>query len=233
MAGFQQPPAPNSPPKAPTPLELAIYEFEKRAKAYHQRLAESAPPDESPSQAKAREAACQRDLEHLECERTRIRALVQIQAQLEQYRADCKKKSFKELLAEPHHPTRKLAKHMTAAAEPKPSPHHDPHHIIPGKGRWLQSLIVEARLSMHICGIGINDPLNGVWLPRDRRYKGHWATPKAPAHKELHRYKYEEWIAQKFRKSLPVEAFKGELRLVKAMLKGGGYPPSIVQPKNA
>ncbi|WP_250460300.1 AHH domain-containing protein [Microbulbifer litoralis] len=234
MDGLLQPPAPNAPPKAPSPLELAIYQFEQKCQEYHLGKAKAAPNDETPEQAKARNAAFHRDWEHLQSERTRIVALTQIQAELEQYRESNKSKSAREMSKEAHHPTDDLAKYLAAVAEPKPSPYHDAHHVIPGKGRWLQDRIANARLNMHLHGIGVSDPKNGAWLPRNIEHKGHWATPKAPAHKEIHRYNYETWISVKFeRDGLPKIAFEAELRDIKMKLKYGGYPPEITMPKDS
>ncbi|MCX2834475.1 AHH domain-containing protein [Microbulbifer thermotolerans] len=232
MARVQQPPAPNAPPKAPNPLELAIYEFEKKAREYHQSLAQKAPKDETPEQTAARRAALQRDLDHLKSERTRIVHMTQIQRQLEEYRERCRNSSPEELAREPHHPTDDLVINMAAAGEPKPSPYHDAHHIIPGKGRWRQDEIAQARTNLHLAGIGIQDPQNGVYLPRDKAHKGHWSAPKAPAHKEIHRYNYETWIFAKFSEPLPTIAFEAALLMVKTQLKTGEHPKEILKPKD-
>ncbi|MCX2782246.1 AHH domain-containing protein [Microbulbifer thermotolerans] len=135
-------------------------------------------------------------------------------------------------MKESHHPTDDLVTHMAAVGEPKPSPYHDAHHIIPGKGRWLQEEIAQARANMHLAGIGIQDPRNGIFLPRTKAHKGHWSAPKAPAHKEIHRYNYETWIFDKFQFELPPLAFEAELLIVKTQLKTGGHPKKILEPKD-
>ncbi|WP_105103579.1 AHH domain-containing protein [Microbulbifer pacificus] len=230
----QQERAPNAPPVAPNPLELAIYQFEQSAKAYHNKLAQNAPRDETPDQARAREHARKQDWDHLQQQRRHVEVLADIQAKLDAYRDANKSKSTSELLKEDHHPTDKLAMHLTAISEPKPSRNHDPHHIVMGSGRWQKPRMMRSRLNLHLHGIGINDPINGVWLPRKYEHKGHWATPKAPAHKEIHRYNYETWIADIF--SLPgltELTITSRLREVKTMLKFGGYPEKITMPKDA
>lgn len=225
--------APEAPPVAPSPLELAIYQFEKKAQSYHARLAQAAPSDETPAQAKAREQTYKRDWEHLQEQRRHIEVLADLQAKLDSYRKACKTKSSGRLLKEKYHPTDDLAKHLTAIAEPKPSRNHDAHHIIMGKGRWQKQKLMISRLNLHQFGIGINDPINGVWLPRSYEHKGHWATPKAPAHKEIHRYNYETWISNLFGiKGLPELVLRTQLKRVKTLLKFGGYPIEITQPKD-
>jgi len=52
---------------------------------------------------------------------------------------------------------------MRAVPVPKPSANHTAHHIVPGKGKTKGA--VRARIRLHLYGIRINDPGNGVWLP--------------------------------------------------------------------
>ncbi|WP_104402624.1 AHH domain-containing protein [Vibrio penaeicida] len=212
-------------PSNPTPLELAIYNYEKQVLEYKKKQ----------KQFKAeKRAELIKDWEHLQRERTRISIQAELQKDLESYRADALDKSPRELAMEPHHPTRILAKNLTAIAEPKPSPNHDPHHIVMGKGRWRAFDMMNVRLSMHAHGLGINDPTNGVWLPRNKKDKGHWATPNAPAHKEIHRFNYESWIVSAIGKTITSEhILKNRLRNVKMKLKTGTHPQKILQPKDA
>jgi hypothetical protein len=70
--------------------------------------------------------------------------------------------------------------------------------------------------------------------PREYEDKGHWATPEAPAHREIHRCNYETWIINKFATpGLTERVVIDRLRECKTMLKYGGYPPEIVKPKDA
>lgn len=231
----QQERAPGAPPVAPNPLEYAIYELEQKAKAYHDKLARNAPADETPEQKLAREQSRQKDWNHLQEQRRKIEVLADLQDKLDNYREENKSKSRSDLNKENHHTKRNkvLMDHLTAICEPKPSKNHDAHHIIPGKGQYQQARIRRARLNLHLHGIGINDPINGVWLPRTKADKGHWATPKAPAHGEIHRFNYETWIADLI--SLPGLSeltLTSRLREVKTMLRDGGYPDQIVMPKD-
>jgi A nuclease family of the HNH/ENDO VII superfamily with conserved AHH len=227
-----QPDAPNSPPKSPCPLELAIYQFEQKAKGYHQLKTNSCDNLSANKRAELdNQLEC--NLRHLKSERERISILSKLQANLESYRKSSTKSDAVGLLKEKHHPTDKLANHLRAVGEPRPGLKHDAHHIIPGKGRWQQKPLIAARLNLHFHGVGIHDPLNGVWLPRNREDKGHWATPKAPAHKEIHRYNYETWISRKFSvTNLSKGAFIASLRDIKRLLKYGGYDAKITAKKD-
>lgn len=233
MAKFEQPPAPNAPPKSATPLELAIYQFEQNCCEYHKRKAIGAPAGETAKQKEERNLAFQKEWACLQQERNKVIILTQIQAQLEKYRAENKEKRVGELRGEDHHPTGDLVKHLAAVGEPKPSPNHDAHHIIPGKGRYQQDLIKRARTNLHMAGIGIQDPRNGIFLPRYKKHKGHWSMPNAPAHREIHRYNYETWIHSKFQHPMTEQALSGELLVVKAMLRDGNHPKAIVAPKDS
>jgi hypothetical protein len=168
---IEQPPAPNSRPKTTNLLELAIYDFEQKAKKYHSDLAKNAPANETPEEKAARIEQRKADFAHLKSERTRIRQFAGIQASLEQYKKNNKKLSKTDqgidaLLNEAHHPTGNLNTCLAAIGEPKPSTRHDAHHIVMGSGRWRKAQMIDARLGLHLHGIGINDPRNGAWLPR-------------------------------------------------------------------
>ncbi|AMX03504.1 AHH domain-containing protein [Microbulbifer thermotolerans] len=82
---------------------------------------------------------------------------------------------------------------------------------------------------MHLAGIGIQDPRNGIYLPITKAHKGHWSAPKAPAHTEIHRFNYETWIYTKFSRPLPTLAFEAVLLVVKTQLKNGEHPKKILE----
>ncbi|WP_233448307.1 AHH domain-containing protein [Vibrio penaeicida] len=58
-----------------------------------------------------------------------------------------------------------------------------------GNGRV--KAMINARLQMFMYGIGINDSMNGIWLPRSTTYKGRYTTPKAPTHSRIHGNNYQ------------------------------------------
>lgn len=80
--------------------------------------------------------------------------------------------------------------------------------------------------------VRINDPLNGVWLPRDKRDANHWATPTHPDHKSIHGDNYEKWLATQLGAIGPGPAFLGKLAVLKAGIKDGTFPVKIVEPKD-
>ena len=212
---FEQPPVPDAPPKYATPFEKAVYEYEKLTHSYHKARTERAFASESAKSRETREAEWEATRQYLKKERVRLKSLAKLQTELDAYREQAAKKSEMALLKEKHHSTQKLESHLAAANEPKPSPDHVAHHIIPGKGRWLQAAILDVRLSLHEHGVGINDPLNGIYLPDKKNSRCHWATPKSPVHKELHCWNYERWIVGAFPDTLGKNAFMNRLSVIK------------------
>jgi hypothetical protein len=224
MNPLQQYPMPDR-PSNPTPLEMAIYNYELLAKKHY---------DDKRRKSAASKEKLQRDYEHLQKERKRLEYLLIAQQSLESYRTKSESSSVKELAEEDHHPTEKLAKFLRAAGEPKPTSNHEAHHIVCGKGRYLQRLTYAARLRMHSFGIGINDPTNGVWLRNFEKNKSDdWATPDTVSHRRLHRHNYEVWVSTSLRTKVNKLDFINALRGVKIKIKNHMMPANVMLPKNA
>jgi len=230
---YEQPRAPEAPPKYATPFEMAVYEYEKKAHEYHEAIADGVPPNESDTARKERIEAWEATREHLRKERLRLKSLARLHSDLDEYRREASGKTDVDLLREPHHPTKILARNLAAVNEPQPSPDHVAHHIVPGKGRWIQAAILDVRLTLHEYGVGINDPINGIFLPNKKKSRGHWATPKAPVHKELHGWNYERWVSGSLPDTLKKPTFLKRLEIIKNQLRDGAHPPEIVLPKDA
>ncbi len=213
-------------PSNPSALEMAIYNYEIKAREFHNEKNYLASENECTSKKSERIEKRNRDWNHLMRERRRITAHVIQQEELERYRAVNKDKSVKDLAQEKHHPTSKLARNLRAVGEPKPTVIHEAHHIIPGKGRHLKAMMAVCRLY----GIGTNDPVNGVWLRNfSKNTSDDWATPEAPPHRPLHTKNYEEWISSSFSNdNLPETVFGARLCKVKHELKSGTHPSNIL-----
>lgn len=218
-------------PANPTPLDMAIYNFELKAKSYHD---ESIKKD--PNAEKLKKLAL--DYEHLQIEKKRIESVSIAQSALELYRVNRSHSTRKALLEETHHTTNttnNLARFLFAVGEPKPTKYHEAHHIIPGTGRDNKQAVLRARLNLHMVGIGINDPHNGIWLINFVRHKEHdWATKESPPHRKLHRYNYETWIGESLGGSMTKDKglFVNKLRNVKTMIKTGTLPSKIFEEKD-
>ena len=220
-------------PENPSPLEMIIYQYELKACEFHNDRNCRAPANETAKQKAARIAKRDKDWQHLRLERRKIAAHIMYQENLTAYRKSSESKSVRELATENHHPTKMLARNLLAVGEPKPTPIHEAHHIIPGSGKHRKELIIRSRLNLHAFGIGINDPLNGIWLRNfAKNTADDWATPESPAHRPIHTYNYETWIASKFSNdNLPERVFVSRLQTVKRELRTGKHPANILQRK--
>ena len=152
MIQLQRYPMPDR-PSNPSPLEMAIYNYELLAKKHY---------DDKRRKSAASKEKLQRDYDHLQKERKRLEHLLIAQQSLESYRAESEGSSVKELAEEEHHPTEKLAKFLRAAGEPKPTSYHEAHHIVCGKGRYRQRLTYAARLRTKVNKLDFINALRGV-----------------------------------------------------------------------
>lgn len=220
-------------PENPSPLEMVIYQYELKASEFHNGRNKMAPANETAKQKADRIAKRDRDWQHLRLERRKIAAHLKMQENLTAYREGNKQKSLSELASESHHPTKMLARNLQAVGEPKPTPMHEPHHIIPGAGKHRKQLMILSRLNLHAFGIGINDPLNGIWLRNfAKNTPDDWATPESPAHRPIHTFNYETWISSQFSNdNLPETVFLSRLQTVKRKLRDGTHPENILQRK--
>lgn len=220
-----------------SPLERAIASFEAKARDYHQKAAPRS--NETPDQRAKREKELEKALCHLEAEKLAVQTQVQVQTQLDEYRAELlpeegatrkDKNLLREVMAlEKHHPTRVLGKFMRADGRPQPSPRFSAHHIVQGQGRTFRA--AKARIQLHFHGIRINDPDNGEWLPRTRADKGHWSMPNAPAHSEIHTHNYERWVYDAVWYLENGTAFRSELSRLRNALRNGLQPDYVIAPQ--
>lgn len=219
-----------------SPLERAIIDFENQAKKAHSY--KQAPQNETPEQRKERERSLDKALTHLKAQRALALTQVQVQVQLEEYRAALqpdknasrqdKKVARQAMALEKHHPTDTLAKFMKVDGRPQPSPRFTAHHIVQGKGKTQYA--AQTRIDLHFNNIRINDPDNGVWMPRHKTDKGHWAMPHAAAHSEIHTHNYEHWVNSRTTNIIDEQAFRSQLSAIRALLRDGNQPEYVTEP---
>jgi hypothetical protein len=215
-------------PDNPTSLEMAIYNFELKAKLFHDENNKKNPSSEMLKKLTM-------DYDHLQREKKRIESVSVAQTALTTYRSNNRIVSEDTLLEEEHHPTNNLTRFLNAVGEPKPTTQHEAHHIISGKGRYNQVAIMRARLNLHMAGIGINDPFNGIWLINFLKNKQHdWATKDSPPHRKLHRYNYETWIGESLGGNMggSEALLLNNLRNVKTKIRTGTLPDKIFEKKD-
>ncbi len=222
-----------------SPLEAAIQNYSNKAKDFYAKKASSPPiQNETKKERLAREHELALALKHLETERLMTETIVDVQAQIELYREQNRKRPgesreqtrnrISKLGKEKHHPTDLLSGYMRAVGRPKPSTKHTPHHIVPGKGRT--KAVYRARIRLHALGIGINDPDNGVWLIRLKENKGHWSMPDSNSHLEIHTKNYEGWIERHINLTNTEQKARHKLKFLRLLLQNGTQPKNITMP---
>lgn len=219
-----------------TPLEQVIARFEEKARAYYNKSG-SAPPNESPEQRAAREQASKEAFAHLANEKRHAMVQVQVQSRLEEYRTAyrstdqhtrAEKKDLRRTMAiEKHHPTTVLAAFMRADGRAQPARNFTAHHLVPGVGKTERAAM--ARVTLHFYNVRINDPDNGVWLPRCKKDKGHWAMPNAPAHAEIHTHNYETWVAASISDVASENMLRARLLRLRTLLRDGRQSARVIQ----
>jgi len=206
-----------------TPLEIGISRYEEMANQHFSNFGDPATPIDAERQAEKDEA-----LKHLATEKRQLKTLYKIQAKLDEYReAGLKattgsnterRAAISAMEAEEHHPTKTLERYMRAEGTPKPSARHTAHHIVPGKGK-LKELTADTRYHLHIHGIRINDPANGVYLVSSDKYAPHWSMPLSRGHKKYHLHEYERVLNEKITLLENIDFIKTQLQIIARMLQ--------------
>ncbi len=216
-----------------TPLEVGICRYEKMANQYFAQFGSLCTPIEKERQAEKDEA-----LKHLAAEKRQLKTLYKIQAKLDVYReAGLKattgsnaerRAAVSTMEAEEHHPTNILERYMRAEGTPKPSSRHTAHHIVPGKGK-LKEITADTRYHLHIYGIRINDPANGVYLVSSDKYAPHWSMPLSRGHKKYHLHEYERLLNEKITLLESIDFIKTQLQIIARMLQANEPKEAIIK----
>lgn len=222
-----------------TPFERRLAEFDKACRNFHKTRSDIAKNKvEPPEQKQARLNDMNSELAHLNRERRFVETMAVIQAGLDNYRErlrvnkedtnESKVSKRKLMHREAHHGTEVLEEYLRADGRPKPSPKHTAHHIIPGKGKTPHTNL--ARIQLHLHGLRINDPDNGVWMFRYKNQAGHWSMPNAKSHSEIHTHNYEFWVYTSIRAASNESMMRNSLRKIRGMLESGTQPSHVTMP---
>lgn len=221
-----------------SPLEAAINNYETLAEKHinhFQKMAKKHYAKDTTLTEDERKAELEVSLKHLGLEREKLNTIADIQGQLEQYRESgrqatkghgtASRSAMNSMLNEKHHPTHALEKYMLAEGQVKPSNKHTAHHKVPGIGK-LKALTYQTRLHLHLHGIRINDPANGVYLICIDSDTPHWSMPISKGHLRYHTHQYEVWISQKLTAHTNIDVIKTQLQIIGRILQDN-------EPKNA
>jgi hypothetical protein len=198
---------------------LLIYQYETKCKNYYYRKCKV--PNETPEERSNRltelkEAKVLLDLEH-----NRIMSMIDVEEQLllreyrDEYRSLTSAERIKKCNAEAHHPTSVLEKNLRRVGRAQPSDRYSAHHIVEGRGKLTLSVTKRARLKLFTYNIRINDPDNGVWMP------------KCPPHLRIHTKNYERWVYRSIRYLSSELELRSQLWSIREDLKYGKQPIEV------
>ena len=143
------------------------------------------------------------------------RGTIQGLSVLSKYYAEAKRMDRSELMKEKHKPSR-LSQHMRARGVKRP-PNVAAHAIVSGEHP-------EARAARKILAkwkIRVDDPDNGVYLPRDSRFIPHPELPNAANHAKLHTDEYYVNVTNMLNTATSKEDCRLALRLIAKELQNG------------
>jgi hypothetical protein len=213
-----------------SPLDLSIYQYEQRCKNYYYK--KKPPFGETEKQRDLRLGELKEAKAYLDLEKRRIIAMTSVEAQLDAYRNEFRNEQDEEKRlalyeGEKHHPTEVLENNLRLVGRAQPSERFTAHHLVEGKGKL--PITADVRLTLFLNDIRINDPDNGVWMPRTDEDRGHWAMPKAVPHSRIHTHNYERWIHGQIEHLQSELEIRGKLQILRAHLKNGTQPPQVTQ----
>jgi hypothetical protein len=160
----------------------------------------------------------------------RVDVAAQVQYGLDRYRAQALNMTFDDFITEKHRSGR-LAKMMARAGEARPSNRCDAHAIVSGGHRFS----AVSRAVMAWCGMRIDDPYNGCWLPRCEEDKPHMPPHlrKAVTHNRIHREAYYDWLRMLINRTSikSIDDLIRVLGMVKMRLQSSALPPRVIPPE--
>ena len=148
-----------------------------------------------------------------------MRGTIQALSVLATYQAESKGMSKQQFLRE-EHDAKRLSRHIKATGISRP-PNVAAHAIVSGSHPEAKA----ARRILAKFKIRIDDPDNGVYLPRDSRFIPHEKMPDAANHAKLHTSEYYLNITSILRQSTSASDCRVALRSIAKKLRNGqlGY----------
>lgn len=148
-----------------------------------------------------------------------MKGTMQALSSLSGYYADAKRMSRQELLSEKHKPKR-LSRYMKATGRVRHT-NVAAHAIVSGAHTNPEAMA--ARRILARWNIRIDDPDNGVFLPRDSRYVPHKNMPDAVTHSRLHTREYYINVASMLSQTKSETECRLALRVTAQQLQSGKW----------
>lgn len=136
---------------------------------------------------------------------------------LSEYYSTARKMSTQDLLSEKHKP-RRLSQHIGCRGITRPM-NVAAHAIVSGSHPEAMA----ARRILARWKIRIDDPDNGVFLPRDSRFIPHNELPKALDHAKLHTEEYYVNVASVLSQTTSEQGCRAALRIIGQKLQDGSF----------
>ncbi|WP_276679893.1 AHH domain-containing protein [Thalassolituus oleivorans] len=146
-----------------------------------------------------------------------VRGTIQALTALAGYQAEAKGMTKKQFQDEDHNPSR-LSRHIRGTGVSRP-PNVAAHAIISG----THADAAAARDILARFKIRIDDPDNGVYLPRDNRFIPHPKMPDAAGHSKVHTKKYYTNITNMLQTATSEFECRLALRLIAKELREGSW----------
>jgi len=144
-----------------------------------------------------------------------MKGTIQALSALSKYQAEAKGMNYHQFLKEPHD-SKRLSRHLKATGILKPA-NVAAHAIISGSHPEAKA----ARRILAKFKIRIDDPDNGVYLPRDSRFIPHEKMPDAANHAKVHTNEYYLNVANILRTSTSQLECRVALKLIAKKLQEG------------
>ena len=117
----------------------------------------------------------------------------------------------------------KLGNHLRATGQYRPNQHWQAHHLICSS----HGSHAVARFKL-FAYFGINDPVNGCWLPSKHKHAAGTVYPNAVGHSFVHTNKYADWIKTQVCPASSEQDLTNRLRRIRLQLHDARKLPDIL-----
>ncbi len=145
------------------------------------------------------------------------RKSIQALSALSKYCAEARGMPPQQLMREKHN-SRRLGRFMRVVGVRR-FPHLAAHAVVSGQHSKSRA----TRLILAKFGIRIDDPDNGVFLPKNNKYIPHIDMPKAVNHASLHSTEYYDDVYRVLSSATSEVECRASLKIISRILQNGGF----------
>lgn len=161
-------------------------------------------------------------------ETAKLEILGQLQVRLDEYRArhSHTKPKEKAIEALKSGNSEQLGLHLRAVGQFRLGHKWQAHHLV--CSRHASHAAARFKLFAYV---GINDPVNGCWLPQKHKDARGTVLPNAVGHAFLHTNRYARWVSDELRPARDRADLTRRLNAVRLKLQHSQHLPDILTPK--